>query len=507
MLTNKTVLVVDDIDTMRRVIVSQLDRFRPKQVLTATNGAEALRIIAKQHIDLILSDWNMPEMNGLELLTALRGQPRLRALPFILVTAETERERVAKAIAAGVTDLLVKPYAPDVLATRIERAFRREAGHRGETSASAPANAPVKPRGKPGTPTLLIVDDTPDNLFLLSQMFKDDYTVRVANNGEKALQICCSDDPPDLVLLDVMMPGMDGFEVATRMRQHPAAEAIPVIFVTAMDGNDARVRGLELGAVDFVNKPVDPNILKPRVRNFLRYVSLRKGLQADYDAMIETARLREDVERITRHDLRGPLAGIVGLAQSIREQDAVPREELDDRMRAIEESALRVLDMLNLSAEIYKIETGAYRLDAKPVGLDGILKRIAELAQAAHREKEITVRYTSTGSNATGDALLCHSLFHNLVRNACEASPTGGEVSITVADSDPLRIAITNRGAVAQEIRDHFFDKFVTHGKAGGSGVGTYSARLLAEAQNGSIALDVDDSDDRTTITVSLPRA
>jgi len=507
MLTNKNVLVVDDIDTMRRVIVSQLERFGPKQVFTAANGSEALRVIAKQRIDLILSDWNMPEMNGLELLAAIRRQPQLRALPFILVTAETERERVAKAIAAGVTDLLVKPYAPDVLAARIERAFRRDPRHRAETPGRESSTSPSRPRGKAGVPTLLIVDDTPDNLFLLSQMFKDDYTVRVANSGEKALQICCSDDPPDLALLDVMMPGMDGFEVATRMREHPAAEAIPVIFVTAMDGNNARLRGLELGAVDFVNKPVDPSILKPRVRNFLRYVSLRKGLQADYDAMIEMAHLREDVERITRHDMRGPLAGIAGLAQSILENEAMPRDELNNRIGAIEESALHVLDMLNLSAEIYKIETGAYQLNASPVGLGNVLQRIAELARAAHREKGITVSVALTGSDAIGDALLCHSLFHNLVRNACEASPAGGEVTLAVTDDGLLRIAISNHGCVPPEIRDSFFEKFVTHGKAGGSGIGTYSARLLAEAQGGSIALDVDDVAERTTVTVSLPRA
>ncbi len=508
MLTNKNVLIVDDIDTMRRVIASQVERLGPKQIFTAANGTDALRILARQRIDLILSDWNMPGMNGLDLLSAIRTRPQSCALPFILVTAETERDRVAAAIAAGVTDLLVKPYSSDVLVTRIERAFRRESGQRDAPCAQAEA-APARTRGKPGVATILVVDDTPDNLFLLTQMFKEDYTVRIANNGEKALQICCSDDPPDLVLLDVMMPGMDGFEVASRMREHPAAETIPVIFVTAMDGNDALVRGLELGAVDFVQKPVDPDILKPRVRNFLRYVALRKGLQADCDAMMEAARLREDVEHITRHDIRGPLAGIVGLAQSIREHKAISPDDLHDRLCAIEESALQVLDMVNLSAEIYKIETGTYQLDAKPVELDAILGRIIELAQAAHRDKHITFGYAPTGDIASGDALLCHSIFHNLVRNACEASPDGGTISISTAASDDarLQLAISNSGVVPHEIRDNFFSKFVTHGKAGGNGIGTYSARLLATAQGGDVTLTVDDTNDRTTVNVILPRA
>ncbi len=508
MLTNKNVLIVDDIDTMRRVISSQVERLGPKQIFTASNGADALRVLTKQRIDLVLSDWNMPGMNGLELLSAIRTRPQFRALPFILVTAETERDRVAAAIAAGVTDLLVKPYSSDVLVARIERAFRRESGQQNVPCAPAEA-APARVRGKPGVATILVVDDTPDNLFLLTQMFKEDYTVRIANNGEKALQICCSDDPPDLVLLGVMMPGMDGFEVASRMREHPAAETIPVIFVTAMDGNDALVRGLELGAVDFVHKPVDPDILKPRVRNFLRYVALRKGLQADCDAMMEAARLREDVEHITRHDIRGPLAGIVGLAQSIREQKTISPDDLNDRLCAIEESALQALDMVNLSAEIYRIEAGTYRLDAKPVELDDILGRIIELAQAAHRDKHITIGYTPTGNVASGDALFCHSIFHNLVRNACEASPDGGSISISSVTGDDARIhlSISNSGVVPHEIRDNFFSKFVTHGKAGGNGIGTYSARLLATAQGGDVTLTVDDASDRTTLNVILPSA
>ncbi|MBK9442994.1 MAG: response regulator [Comamonadaceae bacterium] len=113
-------------------------------------------------------------------------------------------------------------------------------------------------------------------------------------NGAKALDICTSDDAPDLVLLDIMMPVMDGFEVAKQMRQHPTSEAIPIIFVTAMASADARLKGLDLGTVDFITKPVDPETLKPRVRNFMRYVQMRKDLQSEYDAMVELAQLNED---------------------------------------------------------------------------------------------------------------------------------------------------------------------------------------------------------------------
>lgn len=101
-------------------------------------------------------------------------------------------------------------------------------------------------------PTVLVVDDTPDNLHLLSQLFKDEYKVKVAFSGEKALTICHSDPPPDLVLLDIMMPEMDGFEVAQRMREHPSSQHIPVIFVTAMTDSDA-LEGSVYGGGRFCN--------------------------------------------------------------------------------------------------------------------------------------------------------------------------------------------------------------------------------------------------------------
>jgi CheY-like chemotaxis protein len=513
-------LVVDDFETMRKVTTTQLRLLSANHILTANNGAEALQILRNQRVDIVLSDWYMPVMSGLDLLKSIRNDARLRALPFIMITAESERERVAEAIACGVNGLLVKPYTTPNLRLRIEKAL----GHKPRptdqvTTVGAARTTALGPKIEASTaktahkPTILIVDDTPDNLLLLSNLFKEDYVVRIATQGEKALEICCSDDPPDLVLLDIMMPGMDGFEVAQRMREHPNAETIPVIFVTAMASEDARLKGLALGAVDFVTKPINPDILKPRVRNFMRYVALRKQLQADYDGMLDAARLREDVEHITRHDMKGPLAGIIGLVQTLAEDDTLSRSQWTEQLRLVEETALQLLDMVNRSSELFKIETGRFQLDAKPVNIADILRRIGEMSRTTFAGKHLTVSVAnSTPASevvplALGDAMLCYSLFQNLVKNACEAAPQGGEVAITLHDGPPLRIEITNQGVVPTEIRPRFFEKFVTHGKPGGSGLGTYSAKLLAEAQGGSVLLEVCDATDTTSVTVALPRA
>ncbi|MDP2792648.1 MAG: adenylate/guanylate cyclase domain-containing protein [Sulfurisoma sp.] len=117
--------------------------------------------------------------------------------------------------------------------------------------------------------TVLVVDDTPDNLAVLSGILKDQYRVKIAPDGEKALAICHSDTPPDIVLLDIMMPGMDGFEVMRRLRAEPRTREIPVIFVTAMTDAADEQAGLELGAVDYLTKPVKPAVVLTRIKNHL----------------------------------------------------------------------------------------------------------------------------------------------------------------------------------------------------------------------------------------------
>jgi two-component system sensor histidine kinase/response regulator len=549
-------LVVDDFDVMRRVTADHLRTMGAKRVLVADNGQSAMQILATEPVTIILSDWNMPVKTGLDLLIHVRSNPRTAHMPFVMITGEAERDRVEAVIRAGVSELLVKPYTQVRLAERVERALARgvpmsappqpraaavpepapvaggvPAQGFGPGPTAVPAQgfvpaqeaAPLAPaqvpepqaaasaddgagdffvEGPDDRPTILVVDDTAENLRLMSHLFEDQYRVLIAHSGEKALKICHGVAPPDLVLLDVLMPGLDGLEVARQLRAHPSSAHLPIIFVTSADDDATRLRGLELGAIDVVHKPVNPHLMRVRVRNFMQVVESRRQLQTNYDNMIHLMRLSEDVERITRHDMKGQLAGVIGLLQTLVQAKEPQREQL----QLAEESALRLVDMINLSSEIYKIETGRFVLRAEPIALSHIVQRIAELTSKAFAVRGLRIAVAAAPDvTALGDAMLCYSLFQNLLKNACEAAPDSSEVKVRLSAGKTCTVTIENQGVVPADMRERFFDKYATSGKAGGTGLGTYSARLLAQAQLGDILMQTSDDRGTTTITVALP--
>lgn len=156
-------------------------------------------------------------------------------------------------------------------------------------------------------PTILVVDDTPENLALMGQILDDHYTVKVANRGDKALKIVAAENPPDLILLDIMMPGMDGYEVCRRLKVDQAIREIPVIFLTARNNAEDEAYGLELGAVDYITKPISPPILLARIKAHLGMRQAQKLLITQNEFLEQEVRRRsqevELIQDITVHTL------------------------------------------------------------------------------------------------------------------------------------------------------------------------------------------------------------
>ena len=165
-------------------------------------------------------------------------------------------------------------------------------------SATRPAEAGTQSAGH----TLLVVDDTPENLVVLGELLQPHYRVRVANSGARALQVAGSEPKPDLILLDVMMPGMDGYEVLERLRANPATRDIPVIFITAMNSTADEERGLSAGAVDYITKPIRPVIVQARVRAQLELKQARDWLK-DQNLYLEAEITRRMGENLLIQDV------------------------------------------------------------------------------------------------------------------------------------------------------------------------------------------------------------
>ncbi len=183
--------------------------------------------------------------------------------------------------------------------------------------------------------TILIVDDTPENLTLMNDLFKEDYKVKVANGGEKALKIVASDSPPDLILLDIMMPGMDGYEVCRRLKSDPSTSDIPVIFLTARSEMEDEKKGLELGAVDYIIKPFNPHIVLARIKNHLALKTMAEALK-DQNAFLEfevakrTAELvvaRDEAEK-RKEEIEVSLVETIQLKEQLEAERAYLQEEI-----------------------------------------------------------------------------------------------------------------------------------------------------------------------------------
>lgn len=511
MITSDTVfLVVDDADTMRKVNSSQLERLGARHILLANNGVEALAILRTRRVNVIVSDWNMPVMDGFALLSEVRSDAKLASLPFIMITAESSRAQITEAIAAGVSSILIKPYTANDLSQHITRAMARRPRAPRVRAAQEIAASPEPVETK--RPTLLVVDDVPDNLALIAGLFQEQFRVLAARDGKAALAICTSNAPPDLILLDVMMPNMDGFELAQHLRSHPHASRIPLIFITAMTDNAARLRGLELGAVDFVSKPIDAKALHLQVTNLLRLVEQRNALQHEYDTMVELEYLKEEAAMLSRHDLKAPLCNMLGLARGLLESSTLlPRQV--QMVHTLEQDCQTLLGMIDLAGDLHKIETGRYELRPEPVDVQATLRRLCDAARLTYQAKGLTIEFVVEDPTealpmlASGNALLCFSLLNNLLKNACEAAPEKSRIRLILAQSDCIELVMENQPAVPPQFRPHFFEKYASHGKSGGTGLGTYSAKLLANAQRGQLCMTTDDELNMTRLHLKLPLA
>lgn len=255
--------------------------------------------------------------------------------------------------------------------------------------------------------------------------------------------------------------------------------------------------------INYLTPVYDDSSRASAVAVFSREVTEERRLQ----------RLRDDVERIARHDIKSPLTGIIGLSRLLAGQDNLTRRQ-QDVAATIAEAASATLQKLNTQFDLFRMEEGTYVLKAARFDLAATLRRIAQVLHTITRHKALELELSINGEELDqnlcamlhGEEFHIEGMLHNLIQNAIEAAPkqTCVRVNVDMGLSGCV-IDIHNMGAVPANIRHRFFDKYATSGKASGTGLGTYSARLIARAHQGDIAYSTKDSDG-TTVTITLPQ-
>lgn len=365
-----------------------------------------------------------------------------------------------------------------------------------------------------GKRTILVVDDAPENIAVLTEILRNEYRVAAATNGANALRIARGSSPPDLVLLDVVMPEMSGLEVCRILKSEPKTASIPVIFVTSRDDVPDESAGFAAGAADYIAKPVNPEIIRARVKAHIELKLAREELERQNEILRENVRLRAQVEAINRHDLKSPLIAILNAPTLLASAgDLTPQQRA--RAQMIQDSGRRMLEMINRTIDLFKMETGTYRCTMVPVDFLRVGRDAVESLSPLVEARGLTVNMTTSGRPvtprdtliATAEDLLLYSLLENLLKNAIEASPPKEAVLLSfTTERQATIIDIHNEGAVPEEMREGLFQKMLVQGGTRGSGLGAYSAQLIARTLGGHITYTTS-VETGTTIHVRLPGA
>jgi two-component system, sensor histidine kinase and response regulator len=364
---------------------------------------------------------------------------------------------------------------------------------------------------------VLVVDDNAENRALVVAALEDEgHQVIEADGGEAGLR-AFEAEAPDCVLLDVRMPGLDGFATCDRMRALPRGPETPIVFLTAQRDVDTFDRALRSGADDFLTKPVRPAELVVRVQSALKLRKMSAELRAHYDLL---RRQRDDLQRVQLqkerltafivHDLKNPVNAMDLHAQVLQRNPELPESAVES-VQHIREGARTLLRMVMNLLDISKSEEGRLTPRHATVDLMALASNVLEEFELRAKNGEVTLAPTVDAPGLRADPDLLHRVLVNLLENAIRHAPERSEVrlSATVGDG-AVEIRVTDRGTgVPEALRQKIFEPFVQveHGdrvvSRAGRGLGLTFCRLAIEAHGGTIW--VEDANPGATFCVRLP--
>ncbi len=351
---------------------------------------------------------------------------------------------------------------------------------------------------------ILIVDDSPENIISLKKVLeKNDFEVDTASSGEEALKKVLQNSYV-LIILDVQMPGMDGFEVAETIRGYSKAKETAIIFLSAATADVQLVtRSYSSGALDYISKPVDINILLLKVKTFYRIYEQSRALKEIQRKLLEEIEFRKEAERkkdefisIASHELKTPMTSIKGYLQLLERSisnsnEEVIRNRLQKVQTQVEKLHILISDLLDMS----KIESGKLKFNMQYFSFENLLDHVVEVMQQSNLQVKL-IRKGIVKDEIWGDEIRIEQVIVNFISNAIKYAPNTEEIIInTEIRDDHLYFSVKDFGiGLSQEHQEKIFDKFYrveeTSARFQGFGIGLYICREIIERHHGKIGVN-----------------
>jgi two-component system sensor histidine kinase/response regulator len=343
---------------------------------------------------------------------------------------------------------------------------------------------------------ILVVDDTPANLDILVEILGEQgFCARPVLSGALALQSARL-QPPDLILLDINMPEMNGYEVCRHLKADAGLKDIPVIFISALHETMDKVRAFDAGAVDYITKPFQFEEVKARVQTHLRTYRMQRELEQQYAAIKKLEELKDNLTHMIVHDMASPIQTI-GLAVDLAlSGETGPGGENVEVLSRAADASRSLTEMVNSLLDISRMEAGPMPLHPADADLRHLAEEAAETMGLLAGVKQIRLAVQGPSVPLRVDLDLIRRVFINLIGNALKFTPPGGEVSITVSAADGLaRAEVHDTGiGIPEEYHERIFEKFgqIEAGRPGpghSSGLGLTFCRLAVGAHGGKIGV------------------
>ncbi len=343
---------------------------------------------------------------------------------------------------------------------------------------------------------ILIVDDTPANLQVLSSMLKEQgFKVRPVPNGKIAIR-AVEARIPDLILLDINMPEMNGYETCEHLKADERFADIPIVFLSALTDTEDKVRAFRAGGVDYVTKPFQFEEVMARVETHLRVSRMQKQLEAQFEGLKELEGMRDSLTHMIVHDLRSPLTGIVTSLQLLEmSSEKLEAESVEDVQRALR-SSRALMQMITALLDVNKMEAGEMPVRLEEADLRLTIQQALESLGGLVSTRDVIVEKGGPDVVVAHDTELTQRVVANLVGNALRYTPEDGTVTVTVTVGDDIaRVEVQDTGpGIPEEYREKIFEKFgQVEAKGKGvatTGLGLTFCSLAVKAHGGEIGIE-----------------